>query len=208
MKNHADLLERLAKGIAALLGHNCEIAVHDLSKGFESDIIAIENGHVTDRRVGDGASGGVLKALADGESPQDRYGYMARTKDGRVVKATSVYVRDENDKVIGLFSVNYDVTDIVMARHAIDGMLNMEDPADGKDITVATNVNDLLDQLIADADAFIGKPVAVMTKEDKTAAIQYLNGKGAFLVKKAGDKVARHYDISKYTLYNYMDSNS
>ncbi len=52
----------------------------------------------------------------------------------------------------------------------------------------------------------MGKPVGVMSKEDKIRAIQFLNDKGAFLVKKAGDKISRHYDISKYTLYNYMSA--
>jgi predicted transcriptional regulator YheO len=60
--------------------------------------------------------------------------------------------------------------------------------------------------LIAEADRFVAKPVAMMTKEDKTRAVQFLNEKGAFLIKKAGDKVSRHYDISKYTLYNYMSA--
>jgi predicted transcriptional regulator YheO len=36
-------------------------------------------------------------------------------------------------------------------------------------------------------------------------AVRFLDEKGAFLSKKAGDKVTKYYDISKYTLYNYLD---
>jgi len=49
--------------------------------------------------------------------------------------------------------------------------------------------------------------VALMNKEDKVRAIQFLNQSGAFLVTKSGDKVAKYFGISKYTLYSYIDAN-
>ena len=52
-----------------------------------------------------------------------------------------------------------------------------------------------------------GKPVALMNKDDKVRAIRFLNESGAFLVTKSGDKVAKYFGISKYTLYSYIDAN-
>lgn len=201
-------LERLAKGISSLFGVNCEVTVHDLSKGYENTIIAIENGHITGRHIGDGASEMVLQALKEKNTPaEDNYSYLARTKEGRIIKSASIYVRGENDKVVGLFGINYDITDLIMAQHAIDATVTIDEPDSEDEISpITTNVNDLLDLLINEADRHIGKPVAMMSKEEKTRAIQFLNDKGAFLIKKAGDKVSKHYDISKYTLYNYMDA--
>ena len=46
-----------------------------------------------------------------------------------------------------------------------------------------------------------------MNKDDKIRAIQFLNENGAFLVTKSGDKVAKYFGISKYTLYSYIDAN-
>ena len=69
-----------------------------------------------------------------------------------------------------------------------------------------TNINDVLDDLIQQSVALVGKPVAVMNKDDKVKAIQFLNQNGAFLVTKSGDKVAKYFGISKYTLYSYIDS--
>ena len=68
------------------------------------------------------------------------------------------------------------------------------------------NVNDLLDDLIQQSVALVGKPVALMNKDDKVKAIQFLNQNGAFLVTKSGDKIARYFGISKYTLYSYIDA--
>ena len=42
---------------------------------------------------------------------------------------------------------------------------------------------------------------------DKIKAIQFLNDAGAFLITKSGDKVAKYFGISKYTLYSYVDIN-
>lgn len=209
MQEQKSFLERLAKGIASLFGQNCEITVHDLTKGYENTIIAIENGQVTNRRIGDGASERVLQALKEKDKApvEDSYSYLARTKEGRIVKSTSIYVRDEKDKVIGLFGINYDITDLIMAQHAIEATVTVEKPEEEANISpITTNVTDLLDLLIEEADKYVGKPVAMMSKDDKTRAIQFLSDKGAFLIKKAGDKVSKHYDISKYTLYNYMDA--
>ena len=69
------------------------------------------------------------------------------------------------------------------------------------------NVNDLLDHLIEESVALVGKPVPLMNKEDKVTAIQFLNDAGAFLITKSGDKVANYFGISKYTLYSYIDVN-
>ena len=70
---------------------------------------------------------------------------------------------------------------------------------------ISRNVGDLLDELIEQSVKIVGKPVALMTKEDKVKAIQFLNETGAFLITKSGDKVCRFFGISKYTLYSYID---
>lgn len=206
--NLKPFLEGLAKGIAEMFGPNCEVAVHDLTQGYENTIVAIENGHITGRHIGDGASEAVLQALKDNHGEvKDQYDYLARTKEGRIIKASSIYIHNDAGDVVGLFGINYDITDLIMAQRSIETAISMNTNDTGNEsVTITTNVTDLLDQLIAETDNHIGKPVAMMNKDDKTRAIQYLNDKGAFLIKKAGDKVSKHYDISKYTLYNYMDA--
>lgn len=71
---------------------------------------------------------------------------------------------------------------------------------------ITHNVNDLLDTLIEQSVQLVGKPVALMSKDDKITAIQYLNDAGAFLITKSGDKVSNFFGISKFTLYSYMDA--
>ncbi len=57
--------------------------------------------------------------------------------------------------------------------------------------TVSMNVSDLLDELIDQAFRHIGKPAAVMTKDDKIDFIRLLNDAGAFLITKSGQRVCQ-----------------
>jgi len=200
-----DFYKRLAKALACQFGENCEVVVHDLTKA-DSTIIAIENGHVSNRKLGDGPSHVVLDALTkDPGSLEDQLGYLAKTHDGRIVKSSTIYIRNDEGKITGIFSINYDITGLLMAETAVKSLLN--DPRqDEKPERIPQNVNDLLDDLIDQSVATVNKPVALMNKEDKIKAIQFLNNAGAFLITKSGDKIAKHFGISKYTLYSYIDA--
>ena len=60
-----EMLKQLAAGIAAQFGSNCEVVIHDVSSNHpDHSIVHIENGHVSGRKVGDGASQVVLDQLA------------------------------------------------------------------------------------------------------------------------------------------------
>lgn len=71
--------------------------------------------------------------------------------------------------------------------------------------SMSVNVNDLLNELIVQSVQHIGKPVTLMTKEDKVEVVRLLNQAGAFLITKSGPKVCQFLGISKYTLYSYLD---
>ena len=203
------MLKQIAAGLAAQFGPNCEIVVHDLSASqVEHSIVHIENGHVSGRRVGDGPSKIVMEQLMSGnENPQDQLAYLTRTPDGKILKSSTIYIRDTGGKVTGILSINFDISALLMVGNAIGSITAT--PARAREeqqrITVI-NVSDVLEDLIEQSVALVGKPVALMNKEDKVKAIQFLSSHGAFLITKSGDKVAKYFGISKYTLYSYIDA--
>ena len=199
-------LFQLAKGVARQFGPNCEVVVHDLATNDpERSIVAIENGHVTGRKVGDGPSHVVLEALrGNPEQLHDHLSYLTRTKDGKILKSTPIYIRDDDGAPIGIFGINYDITLMLAMENAIKQFTATE--KDEKEPEpIARNVSDLLDELIEQSVKVVGKPVALMNKEDKVKAVQFLNETGAFLITKSGDRVCKFFGISKYTLYSYID---
>lgn len=200
-----EFLQRLAKGLAGQFGSNCEIVVHDLAA--DNTILAIENGHVSNRKVGDGPSHAVLDALkADHADLQDQIAYLTKTHDGRILKSSTIYIRNDDNEVSGLFSINYDITSLMMAQSSI-AALTSHTGGEQEASRIPTNVNDLLDELIEQSVAYVNKPVAMMNKDDKVKAVRFLSDAGAFMITKSGDKVSQYYGISKYTLYSYLDLN-
>jgi len=196
---------QLAKGITGHFGENCEVVIHDLTEDAEHTIIFIENGHVTGRKVGDGSSRVVLEARSKkpGEL-QDRVNYLTQTEDGRVLKSTTIYIRDNDDKVVGIFAINYDITNFIMIDYSLKSLIATKDEKEAPE-KITKGVNGLLNELIEQSVKLVNKPVSQMNREDKIKAIKFLQDKGAFLITKSGDKVSKYFGISKFTLYNYID---
>ena len=201
-----DFCKQLAKGVARQFGSNCEVVVHDLCAADpERSVVAIENGHVSGRRVGDGPSHAVWEALkADPDSLEDRLSYLTRTEDGKILKSSTMYVRNDEGKPVALFAINYDITMMKMMEDTIQDFIRTDSAAQEPQ-TITHNVNDLLEELIRQSAQLVGKPVALMTKDDKIKAIRFLNESGAFTIMKAGQRVCNFFGISKYTLYSYID---
>ena len=202
-----ELLRQVAAGIAAQFGSDCEVAIHDLSRDPDRSIVFIANGHVSGRKVGDGASTVVMEQLRTQDpEPRDHLCYLTKTPDGKILKSSTVYIRDRKGRVSAILSINYDISRLILMEEALRNLTSTgeEVPSEPEKIT---NVSDLLDELIQQSVALVGKPAAVMNKDDKVKAIQFLSQNGAFLITKSGDKVSKYFGISKYTLYSYIDMN-
>lgn len=202
-----DFYKRLAHALALQFGSGCEVVVHDLEAADPShSIVAIENGHVTGRKLGDGPSHVVLEALhAGAELLEDRLAYLTKTADGKILKSSTVFIRDDDGRTVGIFAVNYDITILRAMGDTIAEVVGTGPSAPREPEPIVRSVADLLDDLIEQSVQLVGTPVALMTKEEKVRAIRYLNDTGAFLITKSGPKVCKYFGISKYTLYNYLD---
>ncbi|TDY61215.1 putative transcriptional regulator YheO [Aminivibrio pyruvatiphilus] len=196
--------ESLMKGLTAIFGTNCEVVLHDLTESYESTVVMIENGHVTDRRVGDCGSNLGLEVLRGTVRNGDKYGYFTNTRDGRVLRSSSVYVRDDEGKVIGCLCINFDVSNLMVADKTIRSLISSGEGEKEEEFFV-NDVNQLLDALLQKAMEEVGKPVSYMTRDDRIRVVKYLDQKGAFLITKSGNRICQFLDISKFTLYSYLD---
>ncbi|WP_373213853.1 transcriptional regulator [Ruminococcus sp. 5_1_39BFAA] len=205
------VLKQIAQDLASEFGPDCEVVIHDLKTNDpEHSIVYIVNGHVTGRNIGDGPSDAVFDVIRQknkksGE-PADHPGYLMKTSDGKILKCSTSYIRDDDGSLHYVFGINYDITKLTMIESALHNLVTPQNKEE-KPKQITHNVNDLLNRLIEESVALVGKPVALMNKEDKVTAIQFLNDSGAFLITKSGDKVANYFGISKYTLYSYIDVN-
>lgn len=205
-------LKSLVKGLASHFGENCEVVLHDLkNQPYESTIVAIENGHVTGRSIGDCGTNLGLELLRGTDTEGDKYNYITQTKDGRMLKSSSFYIRNDEGEVVGSICINFDISDLLMAEKTLSELTSKILGDSGNNTSnhvqeyFTGDVTELLDNLIQESIRHVGKPVGKMTKDDKKRGLQYLDARGALLIKKSADRIAQYYDISKYTLYAYLD---
>lgn len=87
-----------------------------------------------------------------------------------------------------------------------DGTSSTNQPAmSDRDFILKKNVDDILQHYIYQAESMIGKPMMLMNKEEKVRALDYLDQKGVFKITKTSLLLCDAMQISKYTLYNYLE---
>lgn len=203
-----ETLVSVAHGIARQFGNNCEVCIHELKEeDLEHTILFIINGGVTGRKAGEGASNVVLKTiekLKKGEPIVDHLSYLTKASNGKILKSSTVFIKDMEGKYRYILSINFDISSFIPFKNDLDLLIQTEDKSKLEEIP--NSAQELMEKLILKSEKLIGKPASIMSKDEKIKAIRFLNDSGVFLITKSGDKVSNHFGISKFTLYNYIDS--
>jgi hypothetical protein len=71
-----------------------------------------------------------------------------------------------------------------------------------------TELHGALDRLITGVERELGAPLAALSREDKQRAVRLLDERGAFTLRKAVEDVADALGVSRFTVYNYLNSNA
>ncbi|MDI6601473.1 MAG: helix-turn-helix transcriptional regulator [Thermoanaerobacteraceae bacterium] len=200
LKSFIPLVEALGK----MFGKNCEVVLHDISNPQKS-IVAIANGHVTGRKVGGPMTDYGLMVLREGKY-EDVINYRSKSKDGKILKSSTIFIKDEKKRAIGCICINYDISEMEMLKNTLTEICGTEaDNTQVVDETFADDVNSVLANIVSSTLDSFGRPVNYMTKEDKVNVVKILDSKGVFLIKGSVDYVAKVLCVSRYTIYNYLD---
>lgn len=203
----------VAKGIARTFGKNCEVILHDI-QDLEHSIVLIENGHVTGRKVGGPMTDLGLYFLTSDLFNDIDYvsNYKTESKDGKRLKSTTIFIRDNNKKIVGFLCINFNLESIVNIAKEIDEFCNVENNLNNveniikgeKEESFSHSLDELMEQLFFKAQQRIGKEINKMQKEDKIEMVRFLQKHGIFLVKDAIDRLAEKLNVSRFTIYNYL----
>lgn len=183
-------------------GSEVELVLHDLTLDYEHTIVDIRNGQITNREIGDCGDNLGLEVMRGTIVDGNRYNYVNYTESGQILRSSSLFLKDDDGKIIGSVCLNEDITKSVEFENYLRD--KNKHSVKHKDL-FTKDVNVLLDSLIQEAYLQIGLQQSAMLKEDKLSFIRFLDERGAFLITKSGTRVCRELNISKYTFYNYLD---
>ena len=196
-----DFVSRLVDALGQTFGKYCEIVVHDFNSP-ESSIIAIANGNLTGRKVGDTLDALGFQLLKN-HPAADLLNYRTKTKEGKELRSSSVFLRDDKGQIFGALCVNVDISGLLKAQEWVQEALGSASTT--IDERFEHSVDEVLETLIQNAISSIGKNPPDMTREEKVAIVAYLEAKGAFLIRYSVERVAELLGMTKYTIYNYLD---
>ena len=197
-------LSRLAKAVQKQLGPDCEVVLHDLSRPDHS--IVYIAGDVTGRRIGGPLTDFVLGLLEKDDRPEDLVGYNARTRDGKLLKSSTVFVNDEGGIPTGVFCINFNSTKLIAANRQLEQITSATTTLE-VDKTFSTDVPGLLQGMIEKSlRRVLGQrdfPAADggIATDQRRAIVADLEQQGAFRIRKATSLIADLFDVSRYTIY-------
>ena len=198
-------LKQLAETIVKTLGRNCEVAIHDFSNQEDlSHSLAYIAGSVTNRNPGAPITNLVAKVLRKhGDNAQDVCNYKTTTKEGKILKSSTHFIRDEQGRIIGAFCINYDLTDLLNAENTLKEFTLTQSKANNYE-RFSFSPKETIDSLVDEIMVRFGKQPKYMTREEKVKFMEELDQAGVFLIKGAEEYVAQLTGSSKYTIYNYL----
>ncbi len=195
-------MKRVADSLAVALGKNCEVVIHDFSN-LKKSLIHIA-GNITNRKVGAPITDLAYKAFKDhGGAVQDILGYRT-IANGRVMKSSTMFIRNSSDEVIGCFCINMDITDFLNAKALLDAFTHFDAETTKTSERFASSFQETLESILEETVEDMGKQPATMEKDERLEFIRRLNQRDVFVFKGAVHQVSRLFGVSRYTVYNYL----
>lgn len=196
----------VAETIAGTLGSDCEVVLHDLRHPSTS-VVKVINGHVTNRCEGQGIRD-LLGILRSPHFKSDQLvNYYTTNARGTSIKSSTAIIRDEGGEILAAICINWDLGPLRIARNFLDEIgrtvdIDGEEPDSDQQ---PSNVTETLEQLIHNTIQENGRSASSLGRDDRLRIVQFLDARGAFLIKGALDRIAEALSVSRHSIYKYLE---
>lgn len=202
-----ELFSPLVPVLAQALDPRTEVVLHDLT--CMPDTIAAIGGSITGREVGGPPTDLGLRDFASGRG-EHQINYRTETGDGLVMRSSSLFFHAPSGKAVACLCINSDIDDLERARKVLAALTGTSESDKGGAVvkpgeTFPVSVDKLAEGLLRNAIEAVGAPVDLMKKSHKIQVVQELNENGFFNIREAVDIAAKRLQVSRYTVYNYLN---
>jgi predicted transcriptional regulator YheO len=195
------MLTQVGEALYRTIGPQCEVVIHNLAD-LEHSIVWIM-GNVSERHVGGCMTSRGLSLVRSGKTA-DNYNYTTRTRSGKMVRSSLVFIKDKRGRPFACVEINFDTSPFVAFRRALETLADPDETYDFQDAFI-DEAPEMLETMLQEAVEFIGKPTAQMSKADRLRVVQVLDEAGAFEFRKAIPTVAGYLGVTRFTIHNYIN---
>lgn len=212
LEDEYDHLLRTAKtvadGIGVMFGRDCEVAVHDLRTPTTS-LVHLVNGHISGRDLGHPIRDLIYTVLPNIDETDVLANYPTPLDDGRVLKSTTCLLRDTAGEPAVALCMNYDVSAFAATAGSLQQFIAVTEigvagTAQAPELGQA-EVLDVLRVLVRNTMRQFTRSPRQLNTDERRQAVDFLDSKGAFLIKGAVPMVADMLGLSEPSVYRYLD---
>lgn len=206
-------LQTVVSVLEEVLYENIEVVLHDLTQP-ERSVVAIANGHVTNRSVGDSILAGPKddKGFEDAKERASSTGqqntiiadYRTVNSEGVELHSATAIFRDSDGIPFAGLCFNSDTTVPEMAQRWLNAIVN-KTPRTSPPSKPAEKVENLMDDIITSNIQRYGKSVEEMNREQKLSAVDAMQKGGLFFVRGGVNRAAKALGVTRFTIYNYLE---
>ncbi|MFD9907758.1 transcriptional regulator [Streptomyces sp. NPDC059063] len=195
-------LAPVTEGIVATFGSMCEVVVHDYRRP-EGSVVAVA-GTVTGRSVGGAMSEIGMGLLARGDEAADELNYVTRTQDGKLLKSSTMLLRDSGGVVFGALCVNLDITAVHRVGTLIGELAGVAGRSEVPTTTFGDDVDSVVDSIVDSYQLDQRCSWGELDRDARLDLFRSLDGRGVFAVRHAVPQVAARLGISRASAYSYL----
>ena len=197
------LLANLMDGLGAMLGPHYELILHDLHdlNDLTHTVVAVV-GNVTGRSIGSPATNFLIDLLnRHGNEAPDSINYRNVSRTGQTLRSSTMFIRDEDKRIIGSLCVNQDLSMYLEASRLLQTLSAFQSD-DGNEVFLKdiTDVKTAAEKVLSDYP----KPLAYQRKKDRIVQMLELDSMGFFELTDSVKILAQHFCVNQTTIYLYL----
>jgi predicted transcriptional regulator YheO len=188
--------------LVAQFGSNCQVSLYETRDGVAQ--LRSSAGTVMDVPQGSRLSAALLDKFRQATSNRaSRMQFMGATPDGRRLSSSITALTDTSTgEEIGLLKIDFCIEHLISSIDVLQTYCGIEEPRRPEAPSGDDDIGRMVDGIIAEA---FTSGSGLSGKEYRIDIVRRLEDKDIFRVKGAVDIVSGRLNVSKYSVYNYID---
>ncbi|MDH8677453.1 PAS domain-containing protein [Fusibacter bizertensis] len=187
-----------------------EIILYSLDN-IDNSIIAVHNGHISGKTIGDPLSGFAIAKLKDkgNDSPPYYLNQMSLTKDRLALRSNSFFILDKSGNPRGMLTINTDVSKFQKAAELLRDLARLPDYESAENAPfdierLQSTPKEIILKFISEVTHNTSVDANRLTPKEKQEVVSLLNRENFFLMKGAVSQTAAVLESSEATIYRYL----
>ncbi|RBP36549.1 helix-turn-helix transcriptional regulator [Garciella nitratireducens] len=208
----------LVNFLAKTLGPNYEVVLYDIND-YSNSIVAIANNHISGRSIGAPLTNFSLSVISDEIYKKNDYkiNYSSFSKDGKILRSSTMFIKDEKGELVGLLSINFDDSDYIDVVNRVMSLCHPDELLEHQKSyhslysilkeggeSLSSSIEEVIDIVIEQVLKDKKVPVNRLSQQERLYIVKILYKKGIFKFKSAISIVANKLQCSQPSVYRYL----